>query len=163
MSNDLNIVMMGASGTGKTCYMLAMYAAMSGSQRGFTFSTQDLDDDLELTDTWEKLLEGAWPLPTANTKDWAFDCSYGFRPIMGFKWLDYRGGVLREKADNNDVKTFRERLKGASCVILCVAGDQLKEYVDAGARTVLVSWACRQADIDENMRLFMQEIAPTFR
>jgi alkanesulfonate monooxygenase SsuD/methylene tetrahydromethanopterin reductase-like flavin-dependent oxidoreductase (luciferase family) len=40
---------------------------------------------------------------------------------------------------------------------------RLKEYVDAGARTVLISWACRQADIDENMRVFIEEIAPAFR
>ena len=40
---------------------------------------------------------------------------------------------------------------------------RLKEYVDAGAGTVLVSWACRQSDIDENMRLFIEEIAPAFR
>jgi probable F420-dependent oxidoreductase len=40
---------------------------------------------------------------------------------------------------------------------------RLEEYVDAGARTVLISWACRQSDIDENMRLFIEEIAPAFR
>ena len=39
---------------------------------------------------------------------------------------------------------------------------RLKEYVDAGARTVLISWACRQADIEQNMRL-AEEIAPAFR
>jgi probable F420-dependent oxidoreductase len=40
---------------------------------------------------------------------------------------------------------------------------RLKEYVDAGARTVLISWACRQADIEENMRLAIEEIALAFR
>ena len=137
MSNgikDLNIVMMGASGTGKTCYMLAMYAAMSASVRGFSFSSQNLDDDLELTDRWEEMLEGAWPAPTSQTTPFAFDCNYGFKPIMGFKWLDYRGGVLREKeVDSADVAEFRARLKEASCIILCVAGDQLAKYVDTNA------------------------------
>jgi probable F420-dependent oxidoreductase len=40
---------------------------------------------------------------------------------------------------------------------------RLKEYVDAGARTVLISWACRQEDIGENMKLMAEEIAPAFR
>jgi probable F420-dependent oxidoreductase len=40
---------------------------------------------------------------------------------------------------------------------------RLKEYVDAGARTVLVSWACRQTDIEQNMKLVAQEVAPAFR
>jgi probable F420-dependent oxidoreductase len=40
---------------------------------------------------------------------------------------------------------------------------RLKEYVDAGARTVLVSWACRQNDIEQNMKLVAEEVAPAFR
>ena len=40
---------------------------------------------------------------------------------------------------------------------------RLKEYIDAGARTVLVSWACRQSDIEQNMRLVAEELAPAFR
>ncbi|MGA2410491.1 MAG: LLM class flavin-dependent oxidoreductase [Candidatus Binataceae bacterium] len=40
---------------------------------------------------------------------------------------------------------------------------RLKEYVDAGARTVLISFACRQGDIDNNMRLIAEEVAPAFR
>lgn len=131
---DLKILMMGAQGTGKTCYMLAMYAAMSASLRGFTFATQDLDDDLELTDRWEDmLLEGNWPAPNRSSKDWAFDCSYGFRKIMGFRWYDYRGGVLRERKEIEDVREFRQKVKEASCVILCVAGDELAAYVDGGS------------------------------
>jgi len=40
---------------------------------------------------------------------------------------------------------------------------RLQEYVDAGARTVLISWACRQDDIEENMKLISEEVAPAFR
>jgi probable F420-dependent oxidoreductase len=40
---------------------------------------------------------------------------------------------------------------------------RLKEYVDAGARTVLVSWACRQSDIEQNMKLVAEEVVPAFK
>jgi probable F420-dependent oxidoreductase len=40
---------------------------------------------------------------------------------------------------------------------------RLQEYIDAGARTVLVSWACRQSDIEQNMKLVAEEVAPAFR
>jgi probable F420-dependent oxidoreductase len=40
---------------------------------------------------------------------------------------------------------------------------RLQEYVDAGARTVLIAWACRQEDIALNMKLVAEEIAPAFR
>jgi probable F420-dependent oxidoreductase len=40
---------------------------------------------------------------------------------------------------------------------------RLQEYVDAGARTVLVSWACRQNDIEQNMKLVAEEVVPAFK
>ena len=40
---------------------------------------------------------------------------------------------------------------------------RLKEYVDAGARTVMISWACRHEDIEKNMKLIAEEVAPAFR
>jgi alkanesulfonate monooxygenase SsuD/methylene tetrahydromethanopterin reductase-like flavin-dependent oxidoreductase (luciferase family) len=40
---------------------------------------------------------------------------------------------------------------------------RIKEYVDAGASTVMVSWACRANDIDENMKLVAEEVAPAFK
>jgi len=40
---------------------------------------------------------------------------------------------------------------------------RLQEYVDAGARTILLSWACRQADIEQNMKLAAQEVVPAFK
>jgi probable F420-dependent oxidoreductase len=40
---------------------------------------------------------------------------------------------------------------------------RLKEYVDAGARTIMISWACRQQDIESNMKLIADEVAPAFR
>ncbi|MBF6561298.1 MAG: LLM class flavin-dependent oxidoreductase [Candidatus Binataceae bacterium] len=40
---------------------------------------------------------------------------------------------------------------------------RLKEYIDAGAGTVLISWACRSEDIDQNMKLVTEEVLPEFR
>jgi alkanesulfonate monooxygenase SsuD/methylene tetrahydromethanopterin reductase-like flavin-dependent oxidoreductase (luciferase family) len=40
---------------------------------------------------------------------------------------------------------------------------RLQEYIDAGARTVLISCACRQEDIADNMKLIAEEVAPAFR
>lgn len=40
---------------------------------------------------------------------------------------------------------------------------RLKEYVDAGARTVIFSWACRHDDIDRNMEMIAKEVVPAFR
>jgi probable F420-dependent oxidoreductase len=40
---------------------------------------------------------------------------------------------------------------------------RLREYVDAGARTVMITWACKPEDVPQNLRLFAEEVAPDFR
>ncbi len=40
---------------------------------------------------------------------------------------------------------------------------RLKEYVDAGARTVMITWACEPEAIPQNLRSFAEEVAPEFR
>ena len=40
---------------------------------------------------------------------------------------------------------------------------RLQEYMDAGAQTVLFPLACRQEDIQENIRLLAKEVIPAFR
>jgi probable F420-dependent oxidoreductase len=40
---------------------------------------------------------------------------------------------------------------------------RLREYVDAGARTVMITWACKAEDVPENLRLFAEEVAPDFK
>ncbi len=40
---------------------------------------------------------------------------------------------------------------------------RLREYVDAGARSVMFSWACRHEDIEHNMETIAKEVIPAFR
>src|SRR5215469_3844915 len=40
---------------------------------------------------------------------------------------------------------------------------RLREYVDAGARSVMFSWACRHDDIERNMETIAKEVIPAFR
>jgi probable F420-dependent oxidoreductase len=40
---------------------------------------------------------------------------------------------------------------------------RLKEYIDAGAETILFAWACRPGDVQENLRLMAKEVVPAFR
>lgn len=40
---------------------------------------------------------------------------------------------------------------------------RIQEYVDAGAGAFMISWACRSEDIDQNLKLLAEEVAPAFR
>ena len=128
------ITMLGTAGAGKTCFLVGMYADMSGGRRGFTFSTNP-DDDLDLSDKWSRLIEAGpdrWPLPTsAQPKSYTFGFNYGFRRIMEFDWIDYRGGALSEGSTEADVQELKRYLKQSSCVMLCVSGEHLQEPKNA--------------------------------
>jgi probable F420-dependent oxidoreductase len=40
---------------------------------------------------------------------------------------------------------------------------RLKEYVDAGMRTAMITWACEAEAVGENLRAFAEEVAPEFK
>ncbi len=40
---------------------------------------------------------------------------------------------------------------------------RLREYIDAGARSVMFTWACRHDDIERNMETIAKEVIPAFR
>ena len=123
------ITMLGTTGAGKTCFLVGMYADMSGGRRGFTFSTNP-DADLDLSDQWSRLIEAGpdrWPLPNSTQpKSYTFGFNYGFRRIMEFDWIDYRGGALSDRSTEADVQELKRYLRQSSCVMLCVSGEHLQ-------------------------------------
>ncbi len=131
---DIKIVMLGTTGAGKTSYLLGMYAIMQTGIQGFTLSAKDMDLDLELTQRWEKLIsvtgEDRWPTPNAAAMEhYGFNFSYGFRPLMGFEWLDYRGLALSDRSTEQDVQDLVQYLSDSQCLFLCISGEYLAEPV----------------------------------
>ena len=131
---DIKITMLGTTGAGKTSYLLGMYAVMQTGIQGFTIATNDMDLDLELTERWEKLISetGAdrWPTPNAATMEYyGFGFSYGFRPLMGFQWLDYRGLALSDRSTEQDVAELVQYLMESKCLFLCISGEHLVDKI----------------------------------
>ena len=126
--------MLGTTGAGKTSYLLGMYAVMQTGVQGFTLAAKDMDLDLELTERWEKLIslqgEDRWPIPNAATMEYySFDFSYGFRPLMGFEWLDYRGLALSDRSTEQDVADLSQYLRESQCLFLCISGECLTSEI----------------------------------
>lgn len=131
---DIKIAMLGTSGAGKTSYLLGMYAVMQTGVQGFTLSAKDIDLDLELTERWEKLIsvtgEDRWPTPNAASMEhYHFDFSYGFRPLIAFEWLDYRGLALSDRSTEQDVMDLVEYVSQSQCLFLCISGEYLVDPV----------------------------------
>ncbi|MEM7590833.1 MAG: hypothetical protein AAF383_04835 [Cyanobacteria bacterium P01_A01_bin.83] len=127
---SIKIAMLGTTGAGKTSYLLGMYAVMQTGIQGFTLAAKDMDLDLELIQRWEKLIslqgEDRWPTPNAAAMEYyGFDFSYGFRPLMGFQWLDYRGLALSDRSTEQDVADLVQYLEESECLFLCISGEHL--------------------------------------
>ena len=127
---EIKITMLGTTGAGKTSYLLGMYAVMQTGVQGFTLAANDMDLDLELTQRWEKLIslkgEDRWPTPNAAAMEYyGFDFSYGFRPLMSFQWLDYRGLALSDRSTEQDVADLVQYLQESACLFLCISGEHL--------------------------------------
>ena len=131
---EIKITMLGTTGAGKTSYLLGMYAVMQTGVQGFTLSAKDMDLDLELTQRWEKLIslqgEDRWPTPNAAAMEYyGFEFSYGFRPLMSFQWLDYRGLALSDRSTEEDVGELVRYLEESECLFLCISGEHLVDEI----------------------------------
>jgi GTPase SAR1 family protein len=159
MAAEVKITMLGASGTGKTCYMLGLYAVMQLGLQGFTLSTTDPDEDLRLSNMWEQLVEAEgsdrWPPGTgAEPHQYEFNFSYGMRRLISFDWLDYRGGAMSDVSSASDTKTLMERLRQSNCIFLCISGEHLKS---AAASETKFQLKARQAGVTR-MNQFLNEL-----
>ncbi|MEB3338424.1 MAG: hypothetical protein VKJ46_13235, partial [Leptolyngbyaceae bacterium] len=123
------------SGSGKTCYMLGMYAEMQLGKRGFTLSAQNTDENIRLSTLWDQLLTPEtgdyWPSPTVEKPHpYTFEFSYGFKPLIEFEWLDYPGNTLSGPSTDTDTQDLRNHLLASSCVFLSISGEYLDQSVD---------------------------------
>jgi len=161
--SDARITMLGASGAGKTTYMIAMYAAMQLGIDGFTLTAQDSDEDVRLTRLWENLLERhEWPAATAGESVvYGFVFNYAFRPMLTFDWIDYRGAALEDEKDKRDVARLQEYMKQSTCVFLCVSGEFLQEPLDSTIKLMRAGARTKSGLINTYMRQLRDTISPT--
>lgn len=145
MSLPIKMTMLGGSQTGKTCYLVGMYGMMRRGIKGFTFTTVDPDEDLELAASWKTMRnttgETRWPAPTTESTDREFDFCYGYKPYRRFIWHDYRGGAIYspERSDP-DAQKLAEQLVESSCVMFCFSAahmtDPLNRIGEQGADAI---------------------------
>lgn len=134
---SLTVTALGNKGSGKTTFLIGMYAHLSAGQNGY-FLSADPDTDLNLANKWDKLLDdGVLPPPNeADNISYKFRFLDGLRPLLGVDWLDYRGGALEEETGSasGDVAGLQDRLRKSDCVYLVLDGGYLVDPVSNATR-----------------------------
>lgn len=110
--------------------MLGMYDTMRQGVNGFSFTAKDMDADLEMSDKWERLVntdvgQDRWPVPNNKTETYEFGYCYGLKRFIGFDWIDYRGGVLKEVSSAEGYAELLNFFKQSACIFICVPGNLL--------------------------------------
>lgn len=128
---DAKFTILGMTGSGKTCYLLGMYAKMSGGIEGYSISTND-DMSVDLRNRYMKMRRGKgndrFPGMTDKMSKYTFDLNFNNQSIFSFDWLDYYGGMLETKneGDFKGYQELKETIRKSSCLFICVDGDYLR-------------------------------------
>lgn len=129
--SDINLMVLGMSGSGKTCFLLAMYYVMSSGVNGYTLSVKDAEDDYELRSKWKNLCElqgkNRFPQGTDKNGDYLFNLEYAYQTIKTFHWMDYRGGSLEARGidEPDEYEELSRRIKASTGLFIFVDGDNL--------------------------------------
>lgn len=132
MKKNLKVSIIGGKASGKTCFLMGMYAVMRRGMNNFFLHCADTNDDERLMKSWSLLTrtgDRKWPAPT--TEDLAryhFTFKSGLtRTLAEFEWIDYRGSLLHETSDASAqlVAEFNQ----SDCIFFCADGNELRSPV----------------------------------
>jgi hypothetical protein len=126
----ITITMLGATGSGKSTFMLGMYGMLAGGIHGY-FAHAAHDEHLHLIDQWDRLHdEGKLPPPTAERpRPYRFTFMRGIQELLNIDWLDYRGGALSDTASTADTAQLLARMVESDGVYLVLDGTKVAAWV----------------------------------
>jgi hypothetical protein len=125
---EITITMLGGQSSGKTMYLLGLYATMSAGMHGYTLHARDLDQDLHMTAAWSSLIrEGKLPAATNETTEYRLVFRQGFTRLIDINWLDYRGGAMDSTGDAQQTAQLVDRLARSDSIYLTIDGKLLAE------------------------------------
>ena len=132
MSEEIKILMLGDSSSGKTCFMLGMYAAIQNGSK-FSLKATDPDEGVEMATLWSTIVgesgEERWPRGTDTPQIYNFELCYAYKSLIEFEWLDYRGGSMLDISSDDNVRTLRNYAAESNGLFFCISGKDLREPV----------------------------------
>jgi len=136
---ELTMMMLGASGVGKTTLLATMYMELKkmDSQAQFGFQAED-DTAIDLKEAFLKLQKIIWESNfskverllegTAGITERKFSTLFEGKKEFDFSFHDYAGGLLELKnSDNSDVERVKTLLRNSLVIINVIDGASLME------------------------------------
>jgi len=124
---EATVTMIGATGCGKTTYMLGMYSVMSAGLSGYYLAAQNLDLDYDLAERWEDMRTyNNFPRPNLIQEPvpYPFFFRDNNQTLVKFAWEDYRGGAMDDRAHEADSVQLDARLLKSDSIYLTLDGTE---------------------------------------
>jgi len=124
---------LGEDGSGKTCYLLGMYYAMSMDTANYMVVATDPVTDRFLLRRCQMLKDKSrkgnrFPPGTYCVEKFKFNLWYNDETIHSFEWMDYPGGFLYFRGRNESSQEYQEFKKfilESEMVFICIDGANL--------------------------------------
>lgn len=125
--------MLGDTGSGKTCFLLAMYLKMLEGVGKFTISIpngnfekeKQLARRAETLDD-EELDVDRFPAGTTGAEKYKFNLKISHEDVLQFDWYDHPGSVLKpSQADSEMRENLKRNLFNSSVLFICIDGSKL--------------------------------------
>ena len=130
---EAKFTILGTSGSGKTCFLLGLYQQLRKGFNKFTL-VPDEDTAYELDLRVERMLDMSQkdkrlPAGTTDISKYCFQLQYGYKKVIDFDWIDYRGGALRDKKSGNtdEYNQIKQTIIDSNGIFICVDGELLIE------------------------------------
>lgn len=137
MGRGMKIVMLGASGAGKTTYVSLMYAAMQREVGGFRVFTANAVQHRQLLADAGAILNGHYPERTHQRVSYDLSFSFGGAEVLPFTWHDHRGGAASGRTtESQDVALLHQDLQESDAIVVFIDGEKLASGGPRAARNV---------------------------
>jgi len=133
--NTYNVIVLGASGSGKTVFLASMYKQLSIQRRDSPFFL-DVDPEHQriLTQKYREIADpGGWPAATKRNEvsEWCFTCrvqspdDLRIYTALQFTYLDYAGESLTEPQMGASQSDFDAKVKDADALLGILDGRKI--------------------------------------
>lgn len=134
---EMTVTMLGGPGSGKTTFLLGMYAVLSSGYHGFSLQARTLDTQFDLAGEWNAIVDaGRMPPPTAYPQTYPLVLKDGPTPLALIDWTDYRGGAVYDRSTEPGVTNLQEQLRKSDIVYFAINAVHLRDLDGTPVATI---------------------------
>lgn len=136
--NNIRILMLGNSESGKTTYMSSAYGLLQKPLYGFTVRAIDSSTHSWLIHLYNNLqIRNIYPARTDKRTTYAFNLFYQGQSIINFEWKDIMGGIIDQKG--SEVKAFVNDISTSDALMMFFEGEALLNNISSRTRLRRIS------------------------